>query len=110
MAQKAAQLYSSHCASCHQAKGEGVPGAFPPLADDPVVTAKDPTQHIKKVLFGAQGETIDGTKYTSPMPPWSKQLSDDEVAAIVNHERTSWGNDAPTVTPAEVKKVREKGK
>lgn len=33
-----------------------------------------------------------------------------EIADIINHERTSWGNHAKQVTPAEVAKERAKGK
>ena len=32
-------------------------------------------------------------------------LSATEVAAIMNHEKTSWGNDAKKVTPEEVQKI-----
>lgn len=108
-AAKGAALYSSHCASCHQANGQGLPGVFPPLAGDPVVTAEDPTRHIEIVLNGLQGKTIQGTSYASPMPAWSDQLSNEEIAAVINHERTSWGNDAPTVTAEDVAKVRKGG-
>ncbi|MDZ7692015.1 MAG: cytochrome c [Balneolaceae bacterium] len=104
-----ATLYRTSCASCHQGNGEGVTGAFPPLSEDPVVTAEDPTRHIETVLFGMQGKAIDGVEYSAAMPPFSEQLSDEEVAAIVNHERTSWGNDAPTVTDEQVQKVRAEG-
>jgi len=99
-------LYRTSCASCHGTNGQGVEGAFPPLADDPVVTAEDPTRHIEIVLFGLQGQPIDGVSYETPMPAWAEQLSNEEVAAVVNHERTSWGNDAPTVTAEEVAEVR----
>lgn len=61
------------------------------------------------ILHGAQGRTIDGTEYASPMPGFADQLDDDQVAAIVNHERTSWGNDAPTVAAADVAGQRETG-
>jgi mono/diheme cytochrome c family protein len=101
-----AALYRTSCASCHQTNGQGVEGAFPPLAGDPVVTAEDPTRHVEIVLFGMQGEPIDGVEYPTPMPAWAEQLSNEEVAAVVNHERTSWGNDAPTVTAAEVAEIR----
>ncbi|NGP88726.1 c-type cytochrome [Fodinibius halophilus] len=104
-----ATLYRTSCASCHQGNGEGVPGAFPPLSDDSVVTAEDPTRHIEIILFGMQGKAIDGVEYSAAMPPFSQQLSDKEVAAIINHERTSWGNNAPTVTAEQVQKVRVKG-
>jgi cytochrome c oxidase cbb3-type subunit 2 len=33
------------------------------------------------------------------MPASAGQLSDEEVAAVLNHERTSWGNQAPPVKP-----------
>lgn len=104
-----ASIYRSRCASCHQADGQGVEGAFPPLAGDPVVTAEDPTRHIEIVLEGLQGKTIGGVSYATPMPAWGDRLTDAEVAAVVNHERTSWGNDAPTVTPEDVAKMREGG-
>jgi mono/diheme cytochrome c family protein len=102
-------LYRTSCSSCHQGNGEGVTGAFPPLAGDPVVTAEDPTRHIEIILFGMQGEAIDGVEYSAAMPPFAEQLSDEEVAAIVNHERTSWGNEAPTITADQVKQVRAEG-
>jgi len=101
-----AALYRTSCSSCHQANGQGVEGAFPPLTGDPVVTAEDPTRHVEIVLFGMQGEPIEGVEYVTPMPGWAAQLSDEEVAAVVNHERTSWGNDAPTVTAEEVAEIR----
>ncbi|MDZ7716812.1 MAG: cytochrome c [Balneolaceae bacterium] len=102
-----ALIYANNCSSCHQNSGQGVQGAFPPLAGDPVVTAEDPTEHIRIVLNGMQGEAIDGVQYQGLMQPFASILSDEEVAAVVNHERTSWGNDAPTVTAKDVAKVRE---
>lgn len=104
-----AALYRTSCASCHGTNGQGVEGAFPPMAGDAVVTAEDPARHVEVVLFGMQGEAIAGVEYETPMPAWADQLSDEEVAAVVNHERTSWGNDAPTVTPEEVAEIRRSG-
>lgn len=105
-----ATLYSNHCASCHQANGQGLAGVFPPLADDPVVTAEDPTEHIMTILNGLLGKTIEGVGYPSPMPAFGTLLSDEQIAAIINHERTSWGNNAPTVTAGDVTKARQGGK
>ena len=100
-----AQLYAQNCAACHGAAGAGVPGAFPPLVHDPVVTAANPAAHISAVLKGVHGKAIGGKTYSSPMPPFA-QLPDNDIAAIIDHERTSWGNHAPTVTPAQVKSAR----
>ncbi|SMO86556.1 cbb3-type cytochrome c oxidase subunit II [Fodinibius sediminis] len=101
-----ATIYANNCASCHQSDGQGVEGVFPPMAGDPVVTAEDPTDHIRIVLYGLQGVPIEGTEYQGIMQPFGEMMSDEEVAAVINHERTSWGNDAPTVTAEDVAKVR----
>lgn len=93
-----AQLFGNYCSACHQLAGTGVPGVFPPLQGDPVVTAQDPTEHIRIILRGLQGKAIGGVTYASPMPAFGSQLRDKDIAAVVNHERTSWGNQAPTVT------------
>jgi mono/diheme cytochrome c family protein len=100
-----ANLYTANCSACHGASGAGVPGAFPPLSGDPVVTAADPKQQIATVLHGLHGAAIKGTAYASQMPPFA-QLSDNDIAAIIDHERTSWGNAAPTINPDDVKRAR----
>jgi mono/diheme cytochrome c family protein len=96
------QVYENKCAACHQLTGQGLPGVFPPLKGNAVVTAADPTEHIRAVLRGLAGKTIDGVAYASAMPAFADQLSDEEVAAVLNHERTSWGHQAPPVKPEDV--------
>ncbi len=80
------------------------------MKGDPVVTAADPTRHIVIVLFGLKGEAIGGVRYGAAMPEHEDELSDAEVAAVVNHERTSWGNSSPQVTARDVSAVRRQGK
>lgn len=101
-----ASVYSNNCASCHQNNGRGVQGAFPSLLENPVVTDEDPTDHIRAVLYGMQGVPIEGEDYSGIMQPFEQTLSDEEVAAVINHERTSWDNNAPTITAEDVAKVR----
>jgi mono/diheme cytochrome c family protein len=96
------QVYGNKCAACHQLTGQGLPGVFPPLRGSQVVTASDPTEHIRTVLGGLAGKTIDGVAYASAMPAFADQLTDEEVAAVLSHERTSWGNQAPSVKPEDV--------
>ena len=109
-AAKAKSLFSANCAACHQASGEGLSGAFPPLKGNAAVAAADPTLHIDTVLHGASGVVIGGVKYPSVMPPFAGQLSDAEIADIVNYERSSWGNHGKPVTPHEVAALRAAGK
>lgn len=97
--------YSANCASCHGAMGAGVPNTFPTLVADPVVTANDPTEHVRIVLSGLHGKKVLSTSYGVAMPSFAR-LSDRDIAAIIDHERTSWGNHAPLITPADVKKQR----
>ena len=103
------QLFVANCAACHQAGGEGLPGAFPPLKGSAVVDNPDATEHIRVVLFGLQGKAINGVKYGSPMPPWA-QLSDQDIAAIIDYERSAWDNHGKPITATEVAAVRAKGK
>ncbi len=99
------QTYAANCQSCHGATGTGVPGTFPPLASDPVVNGTDADAHVKIVLKGLGGKTIGGTHYSAQMPPFA-QLNDAQIAAVIDHERTSWGNHGRLVTPDIVKHDR----
>lgn len=100
-----AEVYAT-CAACHQANGQGVPGAFPPLAGSEWVTGK-PDIPIAIVLHGMQGPmTVKGQKYNSVMAPWGTTFNDDQVAAVVTYIRSQWGNKAPAVTKADVARVR----
>ena len=106
-AARGAALYSANCAACHQPTGQGLAGVFPPLAGDPVVNAPIPPNTSATVLNGKQGSTIGGVTYASPMPAFKGILNDADIAAIVNHERTSWGNAAPIVSAADVARLRK---
>ncbi len=107
-AAQGAQLFTANCAACHGPQGAGVAGVFPPLAGNAVVTASDPAEHIRVVLKGLQGRVINGVKYMAQMPSFAAQLSDAQIADIIDHERTSWGNHSRTVTATEVAAVRAK--
>ena len=87
--QRGAALYVDHCAGCHQAKGRGIPGVFPPLAGNGVVIAPDPSNILKVVLLGIPAQN----KYI-PIPPFAAQLNDQQIADITNYIRASWGNNA----------------
>ncbi|HET8764905.1 MAG TPA: multicopper oxidase domain-containing protein [Rhodanobacter sp.] len=106
---KGSAIYTANCAACHQATGTGLPGAFPPLKDNPVVNDPDPAKQITTILHGLQGENVMGTVYPSAMPPFAASLSDADIADVANHERTSWGNQGKQVTAAQVQALRAKG-
>lgn len=101
------RLYMMNCGRCHLTNGEGVTSMAPPLKDDAVVTARDPGELIRVVLYGTGGKTIRGQEYPSRMPGFAESLNDEETAAVINHTRTSWGHKASTVTAADVRKERK---
>lgn len=102
-------LFTANCAACHQASGEGLPGVFPPLKGNGAVNDADPALHIHTVLYGAHGVAIGGVKYPSVMPPFGPQLTDQDVADLIDYKRSAWGNHGRPVSPDEVKKVRARG-
>jgi mono/diheme cytochrome c family protein len=89
-------LYADHCVGCHQARGMGIPGIFPPLAANGAVVAPEPSNILKVVLQG-----IPARNNYVPMPAFATILSDQQIADIANYVRTSWGNTAaPSATAA----------
>ncbi len=100
--QTSGALYVDKCAACHQAKGTGVPGVFPPLKGNDAVTAENPGDLLRVILAGLPGQ---GT-YPA-MPGNASTMSDQQIADLANYVRTSWGNTAPAnVTAAAVATLR----
>ena len=100
------QIYTKTCFACHQANGEGIPNAFPPLAKSDYLNA-DVDRTIGIVLFGKSGEiTVNGKKYNSVMT--KQTLTDDEIAEVLTYVYNSWGNNKTNVTPEMVSKVKSK--
>jgi cytochrome c oxidase cbb3-type subunit 2 len=99
-------LYSSYCAACHQANGEGIPGTFPPLKGSAVVNRADATKHIDIVLAGLQGARVSGVTYTNPMPAFGATLSDTDITALIDYERGAWGNHGSLIGVSQVASER----
>lgn len=99
-------VYSRTCTACHQANGQGVPAAFPPLANSDYLNA-DVERAIEAVLFGMSGEIIvNGEVYNSVMT--SQGLNDEETANVMTYVYNNWGNDAQEITPEMVNKIRNR--
>ena len=99
------EIYEDFCISCHMHEGEGVPGAFPPLAGADYLLQKR-QESIHAVKYGQKGElTVNGVIYNNIMLPL--YLSDEEVADVMNYILNSWGNKGEFVTVEEVKAIVE---
>lgn len=101
------KAYEANCQACHQPNGQGLAGAFPPLAGNPNVT-NDKLHVVRTILKGASGPLeVNGQKYNAVMPPM-QHISDDDIADIANYVLASWGNKGGKVTEDEVEQVRVK--
>jgi mono/diheme cytochrome c family protein len=98
------EVYNKNCVACHQSEGEGVKGAFPPLAKSDYLLA-DKNRAIKQIINGSSGEMIvNGETYNSIMPP--QPVNDEEIRDVMNYILNSWGNDGGEVTLEDVKAQR----
>jgi len=81
-------IYETDCARCHGDDGKGVSNNFPNLAGNESVWGGAPDDAISMVLGGYESWHSNG----SYMPEFGQDLSDDQIAAVVNYIRTAWGN------------------
>lgn len=83
------QVFLQHCATCHRASGAGIEPWYPSLKR--LATMREPVDMVETVLTGAfrRGGELNG--HTIPiMPAWG-QLTDAEVAGLVNYIQLTWG-------------------
>jgi mono/diheme cytochrome c family protein len=100
-------IYDHYCTACHEADGSSSPGVYPPLNGNALLQSADPSSTIRLILDGAQTVTTPRAPNTGQMPAYARQFSDQEVADITNYIRNSFGNSAPAVSAAQVKKARQ---
>jgi nitrite reductase (NO-forming) len=98
------QIYAKTCFACHQAEGQGIPNAFPPLAKSDYLNA-DTRRAIEIILKGKTGEiTVNGEKYNSVMT--RQAISNEEIADVLTYVYNSWDNNKTIVTKSQVDQVK----
>ena len=110
VADRGAKLYDQHCAQCHGDKGTGVTGAYPPLAGNRAVTLASSANLVQIVVHGGFAPATAGNPRPFGMPPYMLVLGDSDIAAVLTHIRSAWGNRAAQVTELEVNRIRAGGK
>ena len=103
---KGKEVYEKQCVSCHQANGQGLPPAFPPLAASKIVNGAlldaeskiIKESHVDRVMNGKAGTAMQAFRNT---------LSDVEIASVITYERNSFGNQkGDMIQPAQIKALR----
>jgi len=111
VANQGAKVYERQCLQCHGEQGAGIKTAsgdvaYPALAGNRAVLLKDPTNLVQLVLYGGYGPVTAGHPRPFGMPPAVLELDDRDIAAVLTHLRTQWGNQAGEVTPLQVNRIR----
>jgi cytochrome c oxidase subunit 2 len=93
------KVYGQSCVACHQANGQGVPGAFPAIAHGPITTGP---------IAGHIDIVMNGSPKNPAMAAWKGQLSDLDIAAVITYERNALGNSmGDIVQPKDIVAVRK---
>ncbi len=82
------EVFAKNCSACHQLNGKGLPPTFPALAGSKIATGPRDA-HLHRVYYGVPG---------TAMQAFGKQLNAAEIAAVVQYERHSWGNNTSDTT------------
>jgi nitrite reductase (NO-forming) len=100
------RVFEQNCQACHQEGGQGIPGAFPPLAGSDYLLSK-PERAIGVLINGLSGKiTVNGTDYNGVMPAVS--LDDEKIANVLTYVLNSWNNNGGEITPTQVAGERNK--
>ncbi len=97
--QNGKKVYETYCISCHMENGMGVEGAFPSLVK--TGNLSDKNRLVKIILLGMRGPLkINGLSFDGEMA--GIEMTDKEVADVINYIRNTWGNKAPLVQVTEI--------
>ena len=108
-------VYTTRCGDCHLPTGFGIAPSpsvdptkvSPPLAGNAVTQAPDAATLINVILYGAHEQAAGGEAWPK-MPGFQNEVGfdDDQIAALCDYLRASWGNKGGPVTAAQVAKQR----
>ncbi|MGA9335824.1 MAG: c-type cytochrome, partial [Rudaea sp.] len=100
-----AEIYRKHCSDCHGADGAGEQGKYPSLHSAVSMTAADPIDAVRMVLYGGLPPTTRENPQPFSMPPFVYRLSPAEIAAVVNFARRSWGAQPSELTASNIERM-----
>lgn len=97
-------LYKTHCANCHQDKGQGLAGLYPPISGSDYLK-KNKDLVLCSMRNGLTDTiTVNGKVYHQPMPS-NSQLQALDVAEIATFIYTEWAGDKAITDVKDVQKI-----
>ncbi len=101
------QLYDAHCATCHQAQGQGTKGGGLPALYHNTALGRANTNNLVMVML--DGITRHGDTTERVMPGFRTTMSDTQIATLGTYLTEHYGNPAAKVTAAQVATLRKGG-
>lgn len=97
-------VFATYCVACHGPDGKGMPNNMAPsLVGSELLTG--PSERAAMILLdGIQAEG----KFTGVMVSWKAILTDEQIAGVLTHSRSHFGNSAGPITPDQVSYARDK--
>ena len=84
------QIFLAKCVVCHLADGKGVPNLYPSLTSSPRLSGP-PEKLVRIMLLGLKGPQIrNGTTFNGMMPSWRFDLTDSQIADVLNDVIARW--------------------
>ena len=102
-----ADIYQDRCAQCHGDQGQGRANAYPALAGNRSLLADQPNNAVLSVLHGGFSPSTSRNRQPFGMPPYLLELSDAQVALVLNFTRNSWGNQGQAISALQVQQLRQ---
>ena len=105
-----AQLFDAHCATCHQAGGQGsFDGRLPSLFHNTVLGRANGDNLVMAMLDGVRREQEQGDAMETRMPAFRNALDDTQVATLATYLTATYGNPQAKVTADQVRTLRTGG-
>lgn len=102
------QLYDAHCATCHQAQGQGsFDGRLPPLFHNTALGHARANNLVMVMLEGVRHPSDDGG--VEVLMPQFSFLSDQQITTLGNYLQKHYGNPQAVISVDQVKALRAGG-
>ena len=92
--EKGERLFLDNCAECHQVDGKGIPGIYPALDANEVVSGSG--VDVALVLIIGRGE----------MPSFRGSILPQEMAAVINYVRNAWSNSGELILAGTIESLQ----
>lgn len=99
-------IYLNMCAACHNEDGMGKPNVAVSMVGNSTLRNPDSHNLIMTILEGLPWQVFPGYERLQAMPAFKEELSNAEIADLVNYLRTSWAGLPGDVTEGDIQKLR----